>query len=69
MQKSETPSHGKPFPVALAPLGLVAVLLAGCVDSATLEPTRGYILISLDTLGARHLGAYGAERDTSPPKE
>jgi arylsulfatase A-like enzyme len=24
------------------------------------------VLISLDTLGARHLGAYGSERDTSP---
>ena len=66
MRKSEPPSHGKPLRVALAPLSLAAVLLAGCVGSTTLEPTRGYILISLDTLGARHLGAYGAERDTSP---
>jgi arylsulfatase A-like enzyme len=30
------------------------------------RPTRGYILISLDTLSASHLGAYGAERPTSP---
>ena len=30
------------------------------------RPTRGYILISLDTLGAKHLGAYGGERPTSP---
>ena len=31
-----------------------------------LSPTRGYILVSLDTLGAKHLGAYGYERETSP---
>lgn len=30
------------------------------------RPTRGYILISFDTLRADHLGAYGYERDTSP---
>jgi arylsulfatase A-like enzyme len=30
------------------------------------RPTRGYILISLDTLRADHLGAYGYHRDTSP---
>ncbi len=30
------------------------------------RPSRGYILVSLDTLGARHLGAYGSERETSP---
>ncbi len=30
------------------------------------RPTRGYILISLDTLSAAHLGIYGAERPTSP---
>ncbi len=29
-------------------------------------PTRGYILISFDTLGAAHLGAYGSARPTSP---
>ncbi len=30
------------------------------------EPTRGVILISLDTLAADHLSAYGYERETSP---
>jgi arylsulfatase A-like enzyme len=34
--------------------------------TSTLRPTRGFILISLDTLGASHLGAYGARRPTSP---
>lgn len=29
-------------------------------------PTRGYIVVSLDTLRADHLGLYGYERDTSP---
>jgi|GEM_PF-1255537 len=29
-------------------------------------PTRGYLVISFDTLRADHLGAYGYERDTSP---
>ena len=42
-------------------------MVVGCAaPPAELAPTRGYILISLDTLGARHLGCYGAERDTSP---
>jgi hypothetical protein len=30
------------------------------------EPTRGYILISIDTLRADHLGCYGYRRPTSP---
>ena len=30
------------------------------------KPTRGIILISLDTLRADHLGSYGYHRDTSP---
>ncbi len=49
-------------------LPLAAVLLASACSAPgpALGPTRGYILISLDTLGARHLGAYGAERETSP---
>ncbi|MFQ5349840.1 MAG: sulfatase [Thermoanaerobaculia bacterium] len=34
--------------------------------ASRLRPTRGYILISLDTLGAAHLGAYGSDRPTSP---
>ncbi len=31
-----------------------------------LDGTRGYILISIDTLRADHLGCYGYSRDTSP---
>ncbi len=31
-----------------------------------LDGTRGYILISIDTLRADHLGCYGHDRDTSP---
>ena len=57
------------------PLAAIALLLlAGCGDGGSApgakpappRPTRGYILISLDTLGAKHLGAYGSERPTSP---
>jgi hypothetical protein len=44
---------------------LVGVASCGREESG-LGPTRGYVLISLDTLSARHLGAYGYERDTSP---
>ncbi|MDH3744897.1 MAG: sulfatase [Acidobacteriota bacterium] len=55
--------------------GVALGLLAACgpgpetvVPSVTTPPppTRGVILLSLDTLGAAHLGAYGYERDTSP---
>lgn len=58
------------LPVALG----VLVALGGCAggghdaeraDSAP-RPTRGYVLISLDTLSAAHLGAYGYDRPTSP---
>ena len=34
--------------------------------SQSIEKTRGYVLISIDTLRADHLGAYGYPRDTSP---
>jgi arylsulfatase A-like enzyme len=48
----------------------VALALSACSpDEATapdVAPTRGYILISIDTLRADHLGAYGYERPTSP---
>ncbi len=51
-------------------LALTAALLTLCVacgsESRELAPTRGYVFVSLDTLGARHLGSYGSERDTSP---
>ncbi len=48
---------------------VLAAFAAGCADAPRPEiprPTRGYILISLDTLRADHLGCYGYERDTSP---
>ncbi|MGB5175506.1 MAG: sulfatase-like hydrolase/transferase, partial [Thermoanaerobaculia bacterium] len=57
------------------PVACVAVvaLLAGCglrqsppSGGFDPQPTRGYILISIDTLRADHLGAYGYDRDTSP---
>ena len=31
-----------------------------------LSPTRGYVLLSIDTLRADHLGVYGYSKDTSP---
>lgn len=43
---------------------LTGLLLAAC--GPPVEPTRGVILISLDTLRADHLGTYGYHRDTSP---
>jgi arylsulfatase A-like enzyme len=56
---------------------VTTLLAAGCArrgDRAAgashggkeLRPTRGVLLISLDTLRADHLGAYGYKRDTSP---
>lgn len=45
-------------------LVLVALLSLGCGDR--MAPTRGIVLISLDTLRADHLGCYGYARDTSP---
>ena len=58
-------------------LGLVLLVLlvfGGCTRpvfhlpgfGGALDGTRGYILISIDTLRADHLGAYGHHRDTSP---
>lgn len=51
----------------------VVALLSGCSPRQSApsgrfdpQPTRGYILISIDTLRADHLGVYGYERDTSP---
>jgi arylsulfatase A-like enzyme len=43
---------------------LLALVLAGC--GPTLPPTRGVLLISIDTLRADRLGCYGNPRDTSP---
>jgi arylsulfatase A-like enzyme len=48
-----------------------AALLAACAPRAAAppeppRPTRGYILISVDTLRADALGVYGAARPTTP---
>lgn len=67
------PVHAAPFPLALT----LAALLLGCGgETAPLGPdlskapvpraTRGYIVISIDTLRADHLGCYGYGRPTSP---
>jgi arylsulfatase A-like enzyme len=52
----------------------LALLAAGCAGKAAPGPdalplpraTRGYILISIDTLRADHVGAYGYPRPTTP---
>ncbi len=51
---------------------LATVSLGGCTRTvfpwlaANPSGTRGYILISIDTLRADHLGCYGHDRETSP---
>jgi len=52
---------------------LAVILTNGCGEEPRehqarqhATPSRGYILISLDSLAARRLGAYGYHRDTSP---
>ncbi len=48
------------------------LVAAGCgagaptSQSLPVAPARGIVLISIDTLRADHLGAYGYHRDTSP---
>ena len=58
---------------ALAAAVAAVALVGGCrsrqelaSSGFELEPTRGFILSSIDTLRADHLGAYGYSRDTSP---
>ncbi len=45
---------------------VAAGLLACAAPESPLPGTRGYLLISIDTLRADHLGCYGYRRDTSP---
>jgi len=64
-------SRHNPDMRAVRPTGLAFLAVCGCLAGCEppepqLQPTRGYILVSLDTLSARHLGSYGYERDTSP---
>jgi arylsulfatase A-like enzyme len=63
------------FPRRFAPAALLAILAAVAIACAgkRQEPplplpraTRGYVLISIDTLRADHLGCYGYARPTSP---
>ncbi|MGB5400530.1 MAG: sulfatase-like hydrolase/transferase, partial [Thermoanaerobaculia bacterium] len=48
--------------------GSLLLLTLGCEaePTKTLAPTRGFILISIDTLRADHLSCYGYTRVTSP---
>ncbi|MCM2270156.1 MAG: sulfatase [Thermoanaerobaculia bacterium] len=47
-----------------AGVAVASLALAGCAPR--LAPTRGILVLSLDTLRADRLGAYGHTRDTSP---
>ncbi len=52
---------------ALAVLAASCLLAAcGASEDARPRPARGYILISIDTLRADHLGTYGYPKPTSP---
>jgi arylsulfatase A-like enzyme len=61
-----------PHRSALAALLALAAFATGCAGKPKEPPaplpraTRGYVLISIDTLRADHLGCYGYERPTSP---
>jgi arylsulfatase A-like enzyme len=50
----------------LAALGALLALLAGACAYIEDDRPTGFILISIDTLRADRLGAYGYEKDTSP---
>ncbi|NIP16249.1 MAG: sulfatase-like hydrolase/transferase, partial [Pseudomonadales bacterium] len=52
--------------IGSAALAGVLLVVQGCAPGPVIGPTRGYILISLDTLRADHLGLYGYERQTTP---
>lgn len=58
---AEPPEAPVPTPAAPAPS-----TSAPAAEGFAAQPTRGYILISLDTLRADHLSTYGYERPTSP---
>ena len=49
-----------------AGLGLALAVAVACTDGPDATPQPSLILISIDTLRADRLGAYGYERDTSP---
>jgi len=43
-----------------------AVLIVGCSPPGSEPPARHVVLVSLDALGAAHVGAYGHAADTTP---
>ena len=47
-------------------IGLLACVCACSSDTAPVHPGPSVIFISIDTLRADHMGAYGYERDTTP---
>ena len=54
------------FVPVIPALALSCSPAAGPGASTTPRPTRGYVLVSIDTLRADHLGSYGYPRATSP---
>jgi len=51
---------------AALPLLLATCAAGGCGERGRVPAVRGVVVISLDALGAKHVGAYGYERDTTP---
>ncbi len=56
------------LPWIAATVGIVGTWAACARDPGPVAapPSRGFVVVSLDTLGAKHLGMYGYRRDTSP---
>lgn len=54
------------FALLAAALATGHLSCSGAGPEHSLAATRGYLLISIDTLRADHLGCYGYSRDTSP---
>jgi arylsulfatase A-like enzyme len=74
---ASTHAPGRPRPLLIAALGLVAVLIAGFLLPSDQVADAGapggetprdvnVLLLVVDALRADHLGCYGYERDTSP---
>ena len=51
---------------SLCLLAISAVLLGACSKDAPAGPRPNIVLISLDNLGANHMGCYGYFRNTTP---
>ncbi len=56
---ASTPASAAPAPEAPSPA-------APAEPRPPLDPPRNVVLVSIDNLGAAHVGAYGYERDTTP---